>query len=96
MARYDNAYDETQADFSSLFGFEDRDLVTVIADNEAQIEAAGVDVHSYIAPGTEHTILARPSFYTLEVEGVPFADWVTRYVDGEPVEDVRCVDCQAP
>ncbi|WP_319523524.1 pectin acetylesterase-family hydrolase [Breoghania sp.] len=35
----------------------------------------------YIAAGTDHTILRTPKFYTEEVDGVPFADWVAAMVE---------------
>ena len=31
--------------------------------------------------------------YYLEVEGVAFLDWLTRFLQGEEVDDVTCVDC---
>ena len=34
--------------------------------------------------------------YDLEVEGVPFIDWLTDFVAGDGVGDVVCVDCQNP
>ena len=34
----------------------------------------------YIAAGMDHTILRSPKFYTEEVDGVPFADWVSAMV----------------
>lgn len=34
----------------------------------------------YIAAGTDHTILRSPKFYTEEVDGVPFAEWVAAMV----------------
>ncbi|MET0881605.1 MAG: pectin acetylesterase-family hydrolase [Acidimicrobiales bacterium] len=96
FARYDAAYDETQQSFSDAAGFAGDDLKTTIEDNEAQIEAAGVPVASYISPGTVHTILGDNAMYDLEVEGVPFIDWLTDFVAGDGVGDVVCVDCQNP
>jgi hypothetical protein len=48
---------------------------------------------SYVAPGTDHTILALPEYYTLEVEDVVFNEWLTALLAGEQPETVRCVDC---
>ena len=96
FARYDNAYDEVQQSFSSLAGLGDGDLLSIIQANEAGIEEAGVPVASYIAPGTDHTILGYNGMYELEVEGVSFLDWLTEYVEGEDVDDVVCTDCDNP
>ena len=96
FARYDAAYDEVQQQFSTLSGISDGDLFEIIQSNEEGIEAEGVDVSSYIAPGTVHTILGDDALYSLEVEGESFLDWLTAFVDGDEVGDVTCVDCEAP
>ncbi len=76
-----------------LAGIPATDLLSRIDANETQIEAAGVNLLSYIAPGNAHTALSDGTFYTEEVNGVPLVDWVTKLVEGEPVEDVHCTDC---
>ncbi len=91
------AYDEVQSSFSELAGFGGDDLKTTITDNEAYIEDGGVPVASYLAPGTEHTILGRPALYDIEVDGTSFLDWLTAYANGEDVPDVACgPDCGGP
>ena len=94
FARHDFAYDETQR-ASAMAGIPANDLLSQIDANETLIEAAGVKLLSYVAPGNEHTTLTDGPFYTEEVNGLPLVDWVTRLVDGEPVEDVHCTDCTA-
>ncbi len=96
FARYDNAYDEVQQSFSSLAGLSNGDLLDIIQANEAFIEDAGVPVASYIAPGTDHTILGYDGMYDLEVDGVSFLDWLNDFVAGEDVPDVVCTDCENP
>ena len=95
FARHDYAYDETQLRTSAIAGIPANDLLSQIDANETLIEAAGVKLLSYVAPGNEHTALSDGTFYTEEVNGQPLVDWVTRLVDGEPVEDVHCTDCTA-
>ena len=97
FARYDAAYDEVQQQFSALAEISSGDLFELIKGNEADIEGAGVDVASYISPGTVHTILGDDALYRLEVEGEPFLDWLTDFVEGEEdVPDVVCTDCENP
>ena len=96
FARYDNAYDEVQQSFSSLAGLSNGDLLDIIQANEAFIEDAGVPVASYIAPGTDHTILGYDGMYYLEVDGVSFLDWLNGFVAGEETPDVACTDCENP
>ena len=93
FARHDYAYDEQQERWYTVTGIPATDLLSRIDANETQIEAAGVNLYSYIAPGDEHTTLSDGTFYTEEVDGKPFVEWVTRLVEGEQVEDVHCTDC---
>ena len=93
FARYDNAFDSTQEFFAALAGFDASSIDQLMYQNEAQIEAAGVNQASYMAPGRDHTILFRDLLYTQEVEGVAFLDWLTAFLGGTDVDDVACVDC---
>ena len=93
FARYDNAFDSTQEFFAALGGFDAGSIDQLMHQNEAQIEAAGVNQASYMAPGRDHTILFRDLLYTQEVEGVAFLDWLTAFLGGTDVDDVACVDC---
>ena len=93
FARYDNAFDSTQASFATLAGFDASNMDELMHQNEALIEAAGVNQASYMAPGTDHTILFRDLLYSQEVEGVAFLDWLTAFLGGTDVDDVHCQDC---
>jgi hypothetical protein len=93
FARHDFAFDQTQIFFAGLAGIPADELVTLIDQNETQIEADGSSLWSFISPGDEHTILHRTDFYTHEVNGVLLVDWVTALVAGDTVDDVHCTDC---
>jgi len=94
FARFDNAFDGVQTLFSGLLGVDGSDLLATIEATEVQIEAAGVAVASYIAPGNDHTILGSNDLYDLEVEGVRLVDFLTMLVDGDVPADVRCNVCR--
>lgn len=94
FAKFDYAFDGTQAAFARLAGVPPDDLLMLIEANEAAIEEAGVAVASYIAPGEGHTVLGSPELYELEVEGVRLVDWIGALVAGETPPDVRCSDCR--
>ena len=96
FARFDYAYDEVQSNFAALAGIPADDLLSFIDQTEAQIEAEGVPIASYIAPGTEHTIVGGDEFYEMEVEGVRLVDFLATLVDGGVPDDVSCVDCARP
>jgi hypothetical protein len=94
FARHDYANDQTQAFENRRLGIAD-DPLSLIDANETQIESAGVNQVSYTAPGGQHGVLQYEKFYTEEVDGQSLVDWVTRLVEGEPVDDVHCEECTA-
>jgi Pectinacetylesterase len=95
FARIDFAYDERQEFWYPLLGIPRVDLLSRIDANETQIQDAGVNLLSYIAPGDDHTVLSDGIFYTEEVNGHQLVGWVSRLIEGEPVADVHCEQCAA-
>lgn len=93
FSRFDHAFDLVQALFTTLSGGGIGPTDRMIRDNEALIEGRGVPVAGYLAPGVGHTILGRSEMYALEVDGTAFIDWLTAFLAGEPVGDVRCRNC---
>ncbi len=57
--------------------------------NVEQISGANPNFRAYLAPGTEHCIINRPSFYTQAVGGQKFSDWVTTLLSGADPGQVR-------
>jgi hypothetical protein len=96
FARFDFAYDPVQAKWAGRVGIPAGDLLAFIDQSEAGIEAEGVPIASYIAPGSQHTILGRDEFYEMEVEGVRLVDFLATLVGGSVPPDVRCVECERP
>ena len=96
FARFDYAFDDVQATFSALAGVAADQVVQQIDATEAQVEATGVPIATYVAPGTEHTIMAGNEVYEMEVEGVRLIDWITELIDGGVPADVHCVECEPP
>ncbi len=96
VAIVNTAYDETQTDFVKKVGINADDLGALIDDNTKLIESKGVKVHSWVGPGTLHTILTRPQFYTDTVEGTSVRDWVADLITGKDAPDVHCKDCKKP
>lgn len=94
FARFDFAYDDAQVFYGALAGVAADDLVSLMDRIEADIEAQGVPVASYTAPGDEHTLLWRDLVYEVEVDGVRLIDWITDLVEGSTPQDVHCVECR--
>ena len=94
LARFDYAYDREAAGGGRVTGVDPSHQLAVIDANEAAIEKAGVDLHSYTAPGKGHGIFEWPRFYKLKVNGKKLVDWLTRLIAGKPVADVHCTKCK--
>ena len=93
LARFDFAYDQEAAEAAEAIGLDPSQFLAVIDANEAAIEAAGVIQHSYTAPGNGHTIVENETFYEVAVNGVTLVGWVEALIDGEPLGDVHCDQC---
>lgn len=94
-ARFDFAFDGVQATFAALAGVGSDAVVEQIDATEAQVEAAGVPLATYVAPGTGHVVAFGDAVYDMEVEGVRLIDWITELVDGGVPDDVHCVECMS-
>jgi Pectinacetylesterase len=94
FARHDHASDDEQERFAELLGIPAKNLLSRIEANEDQIERAGVNLLSYVGPGEEHNVFSDGPFYTETVKGETLVDWVTRVIEGKPVDDVHCTKCR--
>jgi hypothetical protein len=88
FAQYNTAEDNVQLSFLSALGVHDVPLAQLLAQNLADIRRANPALRTYTAPGQMHTILRRPEFYTLAVDGVAVRDWVAGLLDGKPIQNV--------
>ena len=91
--RHDFAYDNVLSSFARMAGIAPDGLVDVMRTGESKIEATGVPVSAWVSPGDDHTILGRADFYTEEVNGVRFLDWLLAFLGGESPDDNYCTDC---
>lgn len=57
--------------------------------NVEEISAANPNFRAYLAPGTEHCVINRASFYTQSVGGVRFSEWVGALLSGPAPAQVR-------
>ena len=91
FTEYNAAHDETQYFFLTLIGIMGTPLPDQLADAFADINEVALDnFFTYTAGGDLHTILGRPEFYTYQVDGLLFSDWVTDLATDEPIENVAC------
>lgn len=88
LAQYNNVEDATQRFFLQELGLSPPFLAPLLAANLADIRRGDPDFRAYTAPGVTHTILLRPEFYTLIMDGIGFRDWATSLIFGQAVSDV--------
>jgi hypothetical protein len=93
FARHDFAFDKVLSGYATMAGLSPDDLVGIMKTSETKIEATGANVANWISPGADHTIAVRDEFYTEEMNGVRFVDWLTAFINGTPEADNYCVDC---
>jgi len=88
FARIDHAQDAVQQSYLRLVGTPSDDVAALLRTNGAQIEKAGVTLHTFTKPGDGHTVVDNEGFSTEHVAGVSLSDWVTRLIAGRPGADV--------
>lgn len=88
LAQFNTTEDETQVFFLDAVGVPNALLPPLLEQNFRDIRAASPGFRSYTAPGTFHTILGEPVFYSMQVSGVRLRDWVANLAAGRPVENV--------
>jgi hypothetical protein len=94
-SQYNTAYDESQIFFYAAMGGTAADWTDLMLASIQEIQDGAANFHSYTAPGEIHCITGDDIFYTREVEGVLFSDWVEDLVsDDEAWDDVMCTDCE--
>ncbi len=92
-SQYNTAHDRIQTLFyRGMGGTGDWGELMLASMQEIQDNAP--NFHSYIAPGTMECITGQDIFYSREVEGVQFSDWVEAMVNDEAWDDVMCTDCE--
>jgi hypothetical protein len=94
LSRFDWAFDPHAAvEVTKWMPGSPPNLLAIIDANERAIEAAGVNLHSYTAPGTNHGIFEFDSYYDLKVNNVRLVDWLKQLTTGKPPGDVHCDKC---
>jgi hypothetical protein len=92
-AQYNTAHDQAQTLAYPMMGGTG-DWSQLMLASMQEIQDGAPNFHSYIAPGAIHCITPLDSFYTREVNGVKFVDWLDAMVNDQPWDNVMCTDCE--
>jgi hypothetical protein len=93
-SQYNTAYDVDQIFFYGAMGGTAADWSDLMLASIDEIGDSASNFHAYTAPGEIHCITGDDIFYTREVEGVKFHEWVDDMVNDEAWDDVMCTDCE--
>lgn len=92
-AEYNTYDDAVQKTFYAAQGGAVRDFSEELVDYTEAVKSNTENYRYFLAPGREHGIMDYERFYTTEVNGVLFRDWVAQLASGQNVSDVRCPEC---
>jgi len=93
-SQYNAAHDQIQTLFYTAIGGTTADWGKLMLASIQKIQDNAPNFHSYTAPGTMECITGQAIFYTREVNGVRFRDWVEAMVNDAAWDDVMCTDCE--
>lgn len=61
--------------------------------NMKETDSLTTNFKYFIAPGKDHCSINHARFYTTTVDGVSLNSWLSRKVQGQDVENVKCKEC---
>ncbi len=98
LSQFNTVQDEDQIFFFRAMGGDADAWSEAMKASIAEIEASTPNFTSYLAPGSDHCILWRPQFYTLESNGTRLVKWLDDLVNGAQPPSVACEGdaCGAP
>jgi hypothetical protein len=92
-SQYNAAHDRIQTFFYDAMGGTG-DWSQLMMASIDEIRDATTNFEAYTAPGEIHCITPLDIFYTREVNGVKFVDWLDAMVNDQPWDSVICTDCE--
>jgi hypothetical protein len=96
LAQVNHADDTVQRGYMTLMQAPTDDFTKGLTCNLNEIRRDAANFHSFIHPGTGHSMLGSAALYDARCEGQSLVDWVTRVIDGAPVENRWCDGATAP
>lgn len=94
FAEFNFRIDTVQSAFFAFMGGNPLNWSKFMLENVAEVQAAAPNYNSYLAPTGKHAIVRRSEFYTTDVAGQPFAEWIGDLANGVDVSNVVCATCQ--
>ena len=90
LSQYNTVHDDGQIFFfKEMGGGGAEEWSDALKASIADLEASTPNFRSFLAPGSEHCVLWRPEFYTVESNGTRLVQWLDELVNGEPLHERR-------
>ncbi|WP_420642497.1 pectin acetylesterase-family hydrolase [Candidatus Leptofilum sp.] len=93
FAQYNTEADSVQVRYHLAGGESAETFAPALAEAISAIHLESPNFRSYTADGDIHCIMPGNLFYTREVAGVRFRDWVTDLAAGNEVANIQCESC---
>jgi hypothetical protein len=99
LSQYNTAYDSEQTKyFKAMGGTGAEEWSSKMQASLAEIQAGDPAFRYYMAPDSQHCIIGKANFYTLEVGGKRWVDWIDDVIGDKEVTTISCKssDCGKP
>ena len=93
FSQWNTKEDWNQKLFYSLMGGDPEQWSAQMFTLTDDIATRAPNYFNFHAPGDPHCVLPYAEFYTHETNGVRLVDWVDGMLADEPIENVRCAEC---
>jgi hypothetical protein len=88
LGQINSIEDRVQIFFLAQLGNEVKSLAPLLSANIADLRKSNPKLRTYTMPGTVHTVLTRPDFYTAKVDEVALTKWVDDLANGRRTNNV--------
>src|SRR5687767_9539993 len=88
LGQINSIEDRVQIFFLAQLGNEVKSLAPLLSANIADLRKSSSRLRTYTMPGTVHTVLTRPDFYTAKVDEVALSKWIDDLVNGRKAANV--------
>jgi hypothetical protein len=88
LGQINSIEDRIQLFFLAQLGHEVKSLAPLLSADIADLRKSNPKLRTYTMPGSVHTMLTRPDFYTAKVDDVALTKWLDDYVNGRKTVNV--------
>jgi hypothetical protein len=95
VAQYNTVHDSSQRFYYAAMGGVEEEWDIGLEASIQEISENAPNFRHFTGWGSGHCILNKERFYTNQVNGVRFRDWVADMAEGKEVPSVHCTDCES-